>query len=550
MTSSKRLRQTLQARIRTPHFVHAMVATGLGLLLWNLYRLRFFVHDDAYISLRYARHLVDQGDLSWNLGERVEGYTNFLHLLLVAVGIKIGVEPVAAARLVNAIALAALFGCLARGVVSLTARAPVQALATLLSLSSYALVVWTYGALEPVMTAALLAAALLGCLRCAREAPLLTATWTGLAFGAAYLTRPDALIQGVAAGLTLLLVARREERPASLPQRFRLGVCLALAPWAVVGCHVAWRIGYYGETMPNTYHAKVGMPASVRFTSLWQYLPESFLWLPVLAAALALGLWQLRKGARQRPELWLCGAMLLAHVAYVVWSGGDHMPAARVLLPAFAPALFLVVISLDEMSERARHAAVPLTAFVGVLLALAGPTLKEDPPAYIGKITGAYMRDHWPAGSLVALSSAGATPYVAEDLVFLDMLGLSDRAIGKRPDVPMRLPRQRWPGHGKGDGRYVLDRQPDFIVLGIAEGLPRTRPWFLSDLELSELPEFEACYGIQRRQIPYEVPEAQRQGVINPLNFFYYERTCPRTVPRSAPHQRERESADTPGMRD
>ncbi len=36
-----------------------------------------FVQDDAFISFRYARHLVEGHGLVWNPGERVEGYTNF-----------------------------------------------------------------------------------------------------------------------------------------------------------------------------------------------------------------------------------------------------------------------------------------------------------------------------------------------------------------------------------------------------------------------------------------------------------------------------------------
>ena len=42
------------------------------------------VMDDAYISFRYARNLVEHSQLVFNLGERVEGYTNFLWTLLAA----------------------------------------------------------------------------------------------------------------------------------------------------------------------------------------------------------------------------------------------------------------------------------------------------------------------------------------------------------------------------------------------------------------------------------------------------------------------------------
>ena len=44
-----------------------------------------FVNDDAFISFRYADNLVRHGALVFNPGERVEGYTNFLWVLLGAV---------------------------------------------------------------------------------------------------------------------------------------------------------------------------------------------------------------------------------------------------------------------------------------------------------------------------------------------------------------------------------------------------------------------------------------------------------------------------------
>ena len=46
--------------------------------------------DDAYISYRYARNLVEGHGLVFNPGERVEGFTNLLWTLLVALGLALG----------------------------------------------------------------------------------------------------------------------------------------------------------------------------------------------------------------------------------------------------------------------------------------------------------------------------------------------------------------------------------------------------------------------------------------------------------------------------
>ncbi len=49
-----------------------------------------FVTDDAFISFVYARNLARHGQLVFNLGERVEGYTNFLWTVLLAGFLKVG----------------------------------------------------------------------------------------------------------------------------------------------------------------------------------------------------------------------------------------------------------------------------------------------------------------------------------------------------------------------------------------------------------------------------------------------------------------------------
>ncbi|MDP6931537.1 MAG: hypothetical protein QGG40_01415, partial [Myxococcota bacterium] len=50
------------------------------------------LQDDTFISLRYARNLVEGHGLVFNPGEPVEGYTNFLWTLLLAFVIRLGLN--------------------------------------------------------------------------------------------------------------------------------------------------------------------------------------------------------------------------------------------------------------------------------------------------------------------------------------------------------------------------------------------------------------------------------------------------------------------------
>jgi len=51
-----------------------------------------WIQDDAYISFRYARNLVEGNGLVFNAGERVEGYTNFLWTVMSAAPLAAGYE--------------------------------------------------------------------------------------------------------------------------------------------------------------------------------------------------------------------------------------------------------------------------------------------------------------------------------------------------------------------------------------------------------------------------------------------------------------------------
>ena len=64
--------------------------------------------DDAFISFRYAQHLIDGHGLVYNVGERVEGFTNPLWTLLLAGVMGLGFDPVPASAVMGAACMAAL----------------------------------------------------------------------------------------------------------------------------------------------------------------------------------------------------------------------------------------------------------------------------------------------------------------------------------------------------------------------------------------------------------------------------------------------------------
>ena len=64
----------------TQNIVYIAIAIGCAVFFLN--QLWEFYHDDTYIVLTYSRNLLEGNGLVWNPGERTEGYTTFLWVVL------------------------------------------------------------------------------------------------------------------------------------------------------------------------------------------------------------------------------------------------------------------------------------------------------------------------------------------------------------------------------------------------------------------------------------------------------------------------------------
>src|SRR5256885_16298834 len=60
-----------------------------------------FVTDDAYISFVYSRNLAEHGELTFNLGQPVEGYTSFLWTALIGLIMLFGGAPEITSRVLR-----------------------------------------------------------------------------------------------------------------------------------------------------------------------------------------------------------------------------------------------------------------------------------------------------------------------------------------------------------------------------------------------------------------------------------------------------------------
>jgi len=86
--------------------IYADAAVMLGLLLFAIFYALIVVDysqppaEDAAMLMRYALHLAEGHGVVWNIGEKpVDGATDFLFMVMVAILIKVGLTPETAVRI-------------------------------------------------------------------------------------------------------------------------------------------------------------------------------------------------------------------------------------------------------------------------------------------------------------------------------------------------------------------------------------------------------------------------------------------------------------------
>ena len=495
----------------------ALGAAALAALAANAWRYHPFLSDDALISLRYARRLLDGQGLTWTDGRPVEGYSNLLWILLVAALGRVGVDLIAAARLLGFLGGALAIAAVLR---AWPARSPREALPAAAGAFSIALSApvgaWTVGGLEQPLVAACLAWATLftfplladarpePSLRSRQEArprsePKASGVHSGagasLSLGLLCLARPDGALftAGTVAAILLGGGARGE--------RLRAAAALAAFPALCVAGQQAFRVAYYGEWVPNPALVKLSGSGQHLLDGL-RYLGLGLLWLSpfslaglAVAAAGAFGAGRPDPARRARLRLVLVQACLW--MAWVAVAGGDIFPAYRHLVPVVVLLAFAVA---DGLAWLAETRAPPLAAVVAALAASLAlfvflqvrshqsQRAIAERFEWRGQVVGQTLaRAFGDSRPLVAVTAAGCIPYWS-GLPSLDMLGLNDHHLARHRPPEFGSGRL---GHELGDGAYVLSREPDLIVYHVGSAGSDLR----SGRELAALAEYHELYA-------------------------------------------------------
>lgn len=450
-----------------------------------------WAQDDAYVSFRYARNLVRGNGLVYNVGEPVEGYTNFLWTALAAAPLAAGAEdPLPFMHVVSAALWWASYALLLLLGIALWREGLWAAPLGVLPLAlHWSFNMWFLSGMETPLVTLLTIAAVLAVALDPRRHPWAPLAMSTCAVGL-MMTRPDGVVVFAALVLAVLLldgawiVRERQWRRCVLAPA--LPLLLIWLPYQ------AWRVWYYGSFFPNTYYAKVAY--LTYYPRGWIYLRgywrvyglKPFALLAVSGAALV------SSAGMARRFLWAAVLASAGVVFYVVRLGGDFMEW-RFLTPVsgvFYPAVVVGAAVIGERLAAARGVstdgrrtlawvtgAVAAGALAGVTR-LAMPEAQNwcvpdqetigllrrytDPGRYDWRAAGRLCAEVVPPNARIATTSAGIIPYLC-DRQCLDLHGLTDPVIAHSPINPGRRGRMGHE-HWLQDYGQMRERGVDVLV--------------------------------------------------------------------------------------
>jgi arabinofuranosyltransferase len=411
--------------------------------------------DDAFISFRYARHLVDGSGLVFNPGEYVEGYTNLLWVLIMAAVYWLGLDMPLLSRVISTLCAAGLVVSMAGFSRSYFHGQPcawISFLAPLL-LALNPLFSHTVGfGLETVFFSLLVWWSVASYLNL--ESGNASPWATGALLGLAYLSRPEAVLwAGCLVAIDVVGLLQRERRAVRLEKLVRYLGTFGL----IAALHLLWRVYYYGDLLPNTFYVKAGS------NWFWGWLAvRSFVLGNGLLPLIAIAATPLVLRRRWAICVWL---VVTLYLGLVLRSGGS-----RYLYPLL-PLVYLLIQELFRAVMAMGGRGPKLLAAAGLCALFLAGVISEGNRATgatrFSRFTNAEaatlarcLRDATEPGDRIALIPAGVIPYYSERAV-VDMLGLTDRHIGRRG----KLSRTSLLWHQRSDSDYVLDRQPRVILV-------------------------------------------------------------------------------------
>jgi arabinofuranosyltransferase len=429
--------------------------------------------DDAYISFRYGKNLMNGHGLVYNPGENVEGYTNFLWTVATApfTGIKsIDISIFALSfGLVLSIFNIYLIARITKQFSGLFPLKPVYII--LLPVIFFALddsiAFWAIGGMEfPMYTLFILAAAYYYFkINEGFRNHILMSIFLMLCT----LTRPEGNMIFV---ITMFHFLVYRKQINDWKKKF-LRVSAIYALFVIL--YYGFKYFYYGQVIPNTFYAKGVTDFSMNLLLGFKYLALCMgTRLYIFIFIMFLPFKKVYKDFEQSYLL----LFSIVYIFYLLMVGGDWMIANRFFVPII-PFLYIlstigISFAINKMtsigsgvealrSKIVSFGSVVLSFMIFIvtlsLLEYKELIIKDENYKYEHQwsMFGKWLKMNVDPKTVIAVGPAGKIPYYS-DLYTIDMWGLNNSFISQSRSKRLQA------GHKKFNFDYVLSLNPEFII--------------------------------------------------------------------------------------
>ncbi len=424
-----------------------------------------YTQDDAYISYRCVANYLNGDGLVYNVGERVEGITNFGWTIYAIFWGALGSDYIAASKLTGILLSAAsivLVFLIAASIFDETRRW-YSIMPCLLVGANLSYAYWAGAGLETGAFAFFTIWSVFLYLR--------RSYWLVFTLFMAVWLRPEGALLAIILVLTEAILHR------TMPW---YSLVCGLAAFVLSVPYILFKMVYYGSLLPNPFYAKTGFDWTQIRNGLeytWQFLSHYGFW----GLGLIVPLMFYSKLTDAVRAIWLA---TMLYVGYVMVIGGDVLEVHRFFVPLFGLNAILLAVSAGLLFKRL-HRSFERPLFVVVLVTIMALTWylpREHVHAYREAGTGLNRKMEFMAHQLkatddrefsVALTTIGIFGYELIGHDIIDMVGLTDTSIARHSDPPIEGLTTDW-RESKHNTSYLMQRAPDYILF--STGMKPTSP--------------------------------------------------------------------------
>jgi len=481
-----------------------------------------FIQDDAYISYRYVANFLNGDGLVFNLGERVEGFTNFGWVVYLILWGAFHFSYILISKLTGIV-----FGAGLIVVTYLAARRVFPSedrwftlLPSYLLGFNVALAYWSQSGLETAAFAFFVGLSF--------YLFLVRSRWLIFSLTLAAWLRPEGALLVIFLIIIEAIVEKRFPKFSFSCASFAFVLSLPF---------ILFKYFYYGSILPNPFYAKTSWSVEQLKAGL-DYAAIFFRHYGFYGAGFVIPAIFWKRLSTPIRSVWL---FAFFYVTYVVLVGGDVLKVHRFIVPIFGLSAILITASLrlalNKFSPKTRLlflfiASIPLMSFT-YLLPKGFVNFYHDRELELTNSMQLLARDIKSTDSTnfsVALTTIGAFSYELIGHTVIDMLGLTDSMIARHPEAPIHVFETTW-REQNFNATYVLTREPNYIVFstGVKPSAPAEQalllytqflesyvslPWFHKDPEDSSsgtLDEaFKKIHNLRGKISPTYPPEFVR----------------------------------------